>query len=109
MLRPMRMRAFLIVSALALLAAGCGASQGPSLDTAEQQVSLYHCGIQNIEYDGRQWEVDAPPFDATNAPDSFSGFGSFRRDGDVVTFTDREGVQLAFTPDDGTPDPYNCG
>jgi hypothetical protein len=48
------------------------------------------------------------PFDATNAPEEFSGFGNFHRDGDVLTFSDSAGAKLRFTPTDGTPDPYNC-
>jgi hypothetical protein len=74
-----------------------------------QQVILLHCGVQNVQYDGAEWEVENAPFDAGSAPDStFSGFGTFNRDGEVVTFTDREGAVLRFTRWDGTPDPYNC-
>ena len=73
-----------------------------------QQVLLHHCGVQPVTYEGERWEVENPPFDLTNAPDGFSGFGTFRRGGEVLTFTDREGARLTFTPDDGTPDPYTC-
>lgn len=131
MLRPRRMR-LLLPLLVALACTACGADEqvreslaaapaptssdgtvpapGPAtVETAPgQQVALYHCGVQTLTYDGRSWEVEDPPFDGTNAPDSFSGFGTFERVGDVLTFTDREGAQLRFTPDDGTPDPYVC-
>jgi uncharacterized lipoprotein NlpE involved in copper resistance len=83
---------------------------GPATAASEpgQQVLLYHCGIQPVTYEDRSWEVEKPPFDATNAPDTFSGFGTFSRTADVLTFTDGKGARLTFTPNDGTPDPYNC-
>lgn len=52
-------------------------------------------------YDGRKWEMQRPPFDMGNAPDTFSGFGEFRLDGGSLLFVDREGVRLTFTLDDG--------
>lgn len=74
-----------------------------------QQVVLLHCGVQNVMYDGVQWEVENPPFDAASAPDpTFSGFGTWERDADVLTFTDDEGAVLRFTRWDGTPDPEVC-
>ena len=116
----MRMRAGLPLVA-ALLCGGCGASTsdddaltvpapGPATvhSSPGQQVVLHHCGVQPVNYDNRSWEVEDPPFDMGSAPRTFSGFGTFRRDGDVLTFRDRKGARLTFTPDDGTPDPYNC-
>ena len=73
-----------------------------------QQVALFHCGVMNVEYEDQEWEVENDPFDATNAPETFSGFGSFQRDGDTLTFVDRAGARLTFTPYDGTPDPSTC-
>ena len=83
---------------------------GPATVAGEPgpQVLLHHCGVQPVTYENRSWEVEKPPFDATNAPDTFSGFGTFSRTDDVLVFTDRDGARLAFTPNDGTPDPYNC-
>ena len=77
-------------------------------DQAGQDVKLHHCGIVNVTYEGQEWEVEHEPFDGTNAPDSFSGYGTFSRNGDTLTFVDREGAQLTFTPYDGTPDPEVC-
>lgn len=73
-----------------------------------QQVALHHCGVVNVEYEGQEWEVEAPPFDGTNAPDTFSGYGSFERRGEQLIFSDDKGATLTFTLWDGTPDPYNC-
>lgn len=75
---------------------------------AGQDVKLHHCGVVNVTYDGQEWEVEDEPFDGTTAPDTFSGFGTFSRNGDTLTFVDREGAQLVFTPYDGTPDPETC-
>lgn len=74
-----------------------------------QSVVLHHCGVVNIAYEGQEWEVENEPFAATNAPDAFSGFGSFERAGDALIFTDDKGATLSFTPWDGEPDPYVCG
>lgn len=74
-----------------------------------QSVVLLHCGVQNIMYGGVEWEVENAPFDAGSAPEpTFSGFGKFDRAADVLTFTDRKGAVLRFTPWDGTPDPNTC-
>ena len=97
---------------LALAVAGslmaCGADQAASGTGAELQVLLSHCAVQPVLYGGEPWEVQAPPFDATNAPKTFSGYGTFDRAADALKFSDRNGAQLVFTPDDGTPNPYNC-
>lgn len=134
MLRPMHMRRLVLPLLLAVLT-GCGAtsevltSAPPSRPVATpllptepaepdpratlhvepgQSVVLHHCGVVNIAYEGQEWEVEDPPFDATNAPDSFSGFGSFRRDGDQLLFTDDKGATLSFTAWDGEADPFVC-
>ena len=46
----------------------CGADQAAPGSSAKRQVLPYHCGVQAVLYDGKPWEVEAPPFDATNAP-----------------------------------------
>lgn len=73
-----------------------------------QSVVLHHCGVVNIAYGGQEWEVEDDPFDMSTAPDTFSGFGSFSREHDVLTFKDDKGATLTFTPWDGTADPYIC-
>lgn len=74
-----------------------------------QSVVLLHCGVQNIMYEGAEWEVENSPFDAGSAPEpTFSGFGTFAREADVLIFTDRKGAVLRFTRWDGTPDPNTC-
>ena len=135
MLRLMHMRVLALPLLLAL--AGCGASAevldsaspAPSRPAATpllptepavpdpsatlhvargQSVVLHHCGVVNIAYDGQEWEVENAPFDATNAPPSFSGFGSFERTGEALLFTDDRGATLSFTPSDGQADPSVC-
>lgn len=84
-----------------------GPAEAPS--KPGQQVVLLHCGVQNVEYEGLEWEVENAPFDAGSAPEpTFSGFGTFSRTGDSLTFTDREGAVLHFSRWDGTPDPATC-
>jgi hypothetical protein len=87
------------------------AAPGPSaaLDAKPgQQVVLHHCGVLPVNYDGRQWEVEQPPFDLTNAPDTYSGFGEFTLDGDTLHFADRDGARLDFTVEDHSPPPDVC-
>lgn len=73
-----------------------------------QQVALNHCGVVNVQYEGQEWEVEDIPFDGTNAPDTFSGYGSFERRGEELLFTDDKGASLTFVLWDGTPNPYIC-
>jgi len=89
--------------------AGASSSPSPSgvATSSGPQVVLYHCGVDPLRYDGVLWEVVAPPFDGTNAPDTFTGFGTFQRDGERLLFTDRGGARLTFTIDDGVP-PSPC-
>ena len=87
----------------------CGADQAAPGSSAERQVLPYHCGVQAVLYDGKPWDVEAPPFDATNAPQTHSGYSTLDTAAQVLMFSDRDGAQLVFTPDDGTPNPYNCG
>ena len=54
----------------------CGSDQAAPGSSAERQVLPYHRGVQAVLYDGKPWEVEAPPFDATNAPKTFSGYGT---------------------------------
>ena len=111
MLRRMSMRR--LMSLVALLAcSACAGAPGDSVGlpvAPRQQVVLHHCGVQSITYESRSWEVEDPPFDQTNAPDSFSGYGKFERKDDTLLFADGEGARLTFVIDDGTPNPYNCG
>ena len=101
---------------LALLvsqAAGCGSQDAASRPAASAartpQVSLTHCGVANIAYDGVEWEVENAPFDGGSAPEpGFSGYGTLSRDGEALSFADVQGAVLNFTRWDGTPDPYSC-
>ncbi len=60
-------------------------------------------------FDGVRWEVEDPPFDATNAPEStFSGFGTWKRDADLLVFIDDEGAVVQFTRWNGEADEGIC-
>lgn len=76
--------------------------------TEVAEVTLSHCGINTVRYEGREWEVpDAErPFDQTSAPMTFAGVGRLERVGaDELIYTDESGVTLRFVPDDGTEPP----
>lgn len=71
-------------------------------------VLLHHCGIRPITFHEDKWEVTEAPFDATNAPSTFSGQGTYTLSGDTLVFLDRAGARLIFTPDDGKPNGPPC-
>lgn len=68
----------------------------------EVEVSLYHCGVNPLTYRGERYEVVDPPFDATNAPPTFSGVGTVTRQRLELHYRDRAGATLVFTPDDAS-------
>ena len=71
-------------------------------------VTLWHCGIEPLDHDGRTWEVPLgqQPFDATNAPEKFLGTGTVAPDGPgALLYTDDSGIELRFEPEDTEPDP----
>jgi hypothetical protein len=73
---------------------------------SEANVSLYHCGVNPLLYAGRRWQASPAPFDATNAPSTFTGHGSVRIDDNTLTYRDLGGAVISFKPDDGaTPTP----
>ncbi len=75
----------------------------------KQSVVLTHCGILHTRYEGQEWEVVRPPFNGGGTvPDTFTGFGSFAREGEALRYTDDRGATLRFTVDDGKRDPYSC-
>lgn len=82
----------------------------PALAIADKQsVVLTHCGILHIRYEGQEWEVTRPPFTGgAGVPDTFTGFGSFARDGEALMYTDERGATLRFTVDDGQEAPVAC-
>ncbi len=75
----------------------CMFSTGDALQTfvhtqARATVALYHCGIEPLRFGGKQWVVPDPPFDATNAPEDFTGHGVFKQ---------RSGVDALYVDDSG--------
>jgi hypothetical protein len=105
----------------ALLAAvalsGCGGtassapkSAAPTATATPRQttvtVSLYHCGINPLHYDGQTWKVPIAPFDETIYPAGWKGTGTVVKVTPTqVSYRDDSGVAVVFVPDDGTPAP----
>jgi len=77
----------------------------PAQRPQEVAVSLYHCGVNPLVYEGEKYEVVDPPFDGTNAPSTFSGLGTVSRHRLELHYRDRAGATLVFTLDDGGPLP----
>ncbi|MGH9246738.1 MAG: hypothetical protein ACRD29_20990 [Acidimicrobiales bacterium] len=63
------------------------------------EITLYHCGVDDLDLDGQRWAVVDPPFDATSAPADFAGHGTFAPSGDGTTgrYVDDSGLELTFT------------
>ena len=90
------------------------ASVAPPLQ-ARAHVQLWHCGVWLRGYPRGMWELKHPPFDATNAPASFTGTGTASVvDGggaddnrDRLVYRDNGGQRLVFVPGDQVP-PVHC-
>ena len=113
--RPTIVRALPVLIVL-LLAVGCGAddeqplaaeapqdtsstTESPAADHPDDgialSVTLWHCGIEPVTVDGRQWEVPDTetvdghpdlPLDATNTPSDWVGSGTAVVRGDAMTY-----------------------
>ena len=72
------------------------------------RVELWHCGVRLLGYPEDMWELRHPPFDATNAPESFTGHGraSVPRT-DRLVYVDDGGQRLVFVPGREVP-PVLC-
>jgi hypothetical protein len=84
-------------------------SSDPAEPGVPVEVTLWHCGIDTLTFEGQEWEVpnDDEPFDGTNAPAWFAGRGTIVRsdDGTHLVYTDETGFALTFVPDDGVEPP----
>jgi hypothetical protein len=62
------------------------------------EVTLYHCGFEELRHADRRWVVEDPPFDATNAPPEFVGKGTFavQDGGGKAVYTDDSGIAVTF-------------
>ncbi len=72
------------------------------------EVELYHCGIMPVAFDKRSWVADPPPFDATNAPETFEGRGKMMVElGSLsATYVDDSGISFEMrTVEDWDPPP----
>ncbi len=58
-------------------------------------VTLYHCGVDPVEFAGEVWVALDPPFDATNAPEGFVGRGTMKTRSDIeAVYVDASGVRI---------------
>lgn len=72
------------------------------------RVELWHCGVWLQGYPRGMWETKHPPFDATNAPESFTGTGTARVvRKDRLVYRDDGGQRILFVPGDRVP-PVVC-
>jgi hypothetical protein len=94
-------------TALALLAAlgpagcvsGCESAPPPE-DAPRVVVSLGHCGVDPLTFDGQVWEAGpATLFDQTNAPTEWVGSGVVTRPTpSELVFRDDSGIEVRFAP-----------
>lgn len=64
-------------------------------------VTLYHCGVEPLRFGGKQWVVPDPPFDATNAPEAFTGHGVFQQRSAIdALYFDDSGEVIKFEADE---------
>jgi hypothetical protein len=62
-------------------------------------VTVNHCGVDPVTFDGRTWTVQPHAFDATNAPATFSGRGRLEKVGETrLDYVDRAGARLVLRP-----------
>jgi hypothetical protein len=81
----------------------------PEPATREIDITLWHCGIEPLEVEGRRWVADPPPFDETTAPPELTRHGTLTvaPDGGSATYTDDSGITVDLVPvaDDWQPPP----
>jgi hypothetical protein len=90
---------------------GSGSTRGSSGGSGEVvNVSLWHCGFDELRHGDRRWVVEDPPFDETNAPTQFVGKGTFTVDpaGGTAVFTDDSGIAVTFIAVDEDWEPPLC-
>ncbi|MGI8434865.1 MAG: hypothetical protein ACR2LE_09055 [Nocardioidaceae bacterium] len=66
-----------------------------------QVVTLWHCGVNPAEFEGKLWATVDARFDEDNIPRAFVGRGTMvRRGSDEAVYTDESGVKMTFVPAD---------
>lgn len=63
-------------------------------------VSLYHCGLDPLTFDGRVWDAGpATLFDQTNVPQEWVGSGTVTRTTpSELVYLDDSGIEVRFVP-----------
>lgn len=95
-------------TALALLAVvgppswlvGCTSAPPLPEPLPRVMVSLYHCGVDPLSFDGQIWEAGpATLFDQTNAPREWVGRGTVSRPTpSELVYQDDSGIEVRFAP-----------
>lgn len=81
----------------------------PTPQAVEMSVTLYHCGLNPITYQGMKWEVPDPaPFDNLNYPARWRGHGVVTEVSPTrLLYRDDSGVEVLYLPDAEVP-PAGC-
>src|SRR5262245_11639534 len=94
-----RVAVVVAVGVAVLLVAWGALSMITSSPGSPHTITLWHCGVDPTHFDERTWIVPDPPFDATNAPATFSGMGTMRLlESDRALYVDHGGASLRFVP-----------
>lgn len=99
-------------AAVFLALVGCTTSDPvpptPSTTPAvEMSVTLFHCGLRPITYQGKVWEDPSFPeaFNDMSAPSNWRGRGTVTEvNATRLLYRDESGVEVTFVPDADVPD-----
>lgn len=88
------------VAALAACAAAVPGLPTTGEDLALVALSVGHCWVETLTYDGRDWEVrDEDQFGTGGGqPDGFRSMGTVTVGGDLLTYVDASGARLELVP-----------
>ena len=105
-----------IVAALLALA-GCASPDvpppppaPPTPQAVEMSVTLNHCGVDPLSYQGKKWEAGAATlFDNTNKPSVWRGHGTLTEVGPTrLLYRDDSDIEMTFLPDAEVPPKGVC-
>lgn len=82
----------------------------PTPQAVEMSVTLYHCGLDPISYQGRTWEAGpATLFDNTNKPAEWQGHGTITEISPTrLLYRDDSDIEVTYLPDAEVPPKGTC-